>query len=234
MNYVRRNWYILGLLPGTLVTAWLAWGWNDITWVQKLLALNFIVLMLHEFEEYYWPGGFPWICNEVLMPKAGGPPDRYVLNRNNAAFVNLLAWVFYLVPVFFPKFIWLGLGQILFGLIGQVIEHGVIINRKLKTLYNPGLVAVVLGHVPLGILYLMEVVGQGAAQWWDLLFGVLYLGFFSGVIMQRIAFGPLASPTSPYPFSAEEMNRNDRERHLRRAGIQPRPFSSATGFSSLA
>ena len=59
--------------------------------------------MLHEFEEYYWPGGFPWICNEVLMPKAGGPPDRYVLNRNNAAFVNLLAWLFYLVPVFFPN-----------------------------------------------------------------------------------------------------------------------------------
>ena len=103
MNYVRRNWYILGLVPGTLVAAWLAWGWNDITLVQKLLALNFIVLMLHEFEEYYWPGGFPWICNEVLMPKADGPPDRYVLNRNNAAFVNLLAWVFYLVPVFFPN-----------------------------------------------------------------------------------------------------------------------------------
>lgn len=61
-------------------------------------------------------------------------------------------------------FIWLGLGQVLFGLIGQVIVHGVIMNRKLKTLYNPGLVAVVLGHVPLGILYLMEVVGQGTAQ----------------------------------------------------------------------
>ena len=140
--------------------------------------------------------------------------------------------MFYLLPVFFPNLIWLGIGQALFGLVGQVIVHGVIINRKLKTWYNPGLVAVVLGHVPLGILYLMEVVGQGTAQWWDLLFGVLYLGFFSGVIMQRIAFGPLASPTSPYPFSAEEMNRNDRERRLRRAGIQPRPFSSATGFSS--
>ena len=164
------------------------------------------------------------------MPKVGGPPDRYVLNRNNAAFVNLLAWVFYLVPVFFPNVIWLGLGQVLFGLIGQVIVHGVIINWKLKTWYNPGLVAIMLGHVPLGILYLMEVVGQGTAQWWDLLFGVLYLGFFSGVIMQRIAFGPLASPTSPYPFSAEEMNRNDRERRLRRAGIQPRPLSTATGF----
>jgi len=69
---------------------------------QKLLALNFIVLILHQFEEYAWPGGFPWICNEVLTPKPAGPPDRYPLNQNNAAFINVPAWVFYLVPVHSP------------------------------------------------------------------------------------------------------------------------------------
>jgi len=100
---------------------------------QKLLALNFIVLILHQFEEYAWPGGFPWICNEVLTPKPAGPPDRYPLNQNNAAFINVPAWVFYLVPVLLPGVIWLGTGQMLFGLVGQVIVHGVIINSKLKT-----------------------------------------------------------------------------------------------------
>jgi len=48
-------------------------------------------------------------------------------------------------------------------------------------LFGVLLVAVMLGHVPIGILYLIEVVGQGTAQWWDLLFGVLYLGFFAVV-----------------------------------------------------
>ena len=113
----------------------------------------------------------------------------------------------------------------LFGLVGQVIVHGVIINSKLKTWYNPGLVAVILGHVPLGILYFMEVFSRGTVRWWDLIFGILYLGFFAGVIMQRIALGgPLASPNSRYPFATEEMNRNDREGRLRRAGIEPRSF----------
>ena len=225
MNAFRRHWYSLGLIPAAVMAAWLAWNWNDIVWVQKLLALNFIVLILHQFEEYAWPGGFPWICNEVLTPKPGGPPDRYPLNQNNAAFINVFGWLFYLVPVLLPHVIWLGFGQMLFGLVGQVIVHGVIINSKLKTWYNPGLVAVMLGHVPLAILYFMEVFSRGAARWWDLVFGILYLGFFAGVIMQRIALGgPLASPNSRYPFATEEMNRNNREGRLRRAGIEPRSF----------
>ena len=58
---------------------WLAWQWNDIVWVQKLLALNCFVLILHRFEEYAWPGGCRWICHEVLTPKPGDPPDRYPL-----------------------------------------------------------------------------------------------------------------------------------------------------------
>ena len=80
-----------------------------------------------------------------------------------------------------------------------------------------------LGHVPLAILYFMEVFNRGAVRWWDLIFGILYLGFFADVIMQRFALGgPLASPDSRYPFATEEMNRNDREGRLRRAGIEPR------------
>ena len=58
-----------------------------------------------------------------------------------------------------------------------------------------------------------------------MVFGILYLGFFAGVIMQRIALGgPLASSNSRYPFATEEMNRNDREGRLRRASIEPRSF----------
>jgi hypothetical protein len=70
--------------------------------VQLILLVNFVALMLHQFEEYGWPGGFPWIMNEVIRHR-GGPTDRYPLNQNNAFFINVvLAWPFYLIPVFFP------------------------------------------------------------------------------------------------------------------------------------
>jgi hypothetical protein len=147
MQFLRRHWYILGL-PVAIIA--LAWGWmSDLTRVQWILLLNFVVLLLHQFEEYAWPGGEPWIINEVMQPK-GNRPDRYPLNQNNAFFINVpMAWSFYLVPVFFPTAIWVGLAPVVFG-IGQFVAHGIANNRKLKTLYNPGLAAVVLGHIPLG------------------------------------------------------------------------------------
>jgi Protein of unknown function with HXXEE motif len=67
--------------------------------------------------------------------------------------------------VLFPGVIWLGLGQVLFGLVGQVIFHGIVTNLKLKSWYNPGLAALMLGHVSLGIWYLADVTGHGLVQW---------------------------------------------------------------------
>jgi hypothetical protein len=223
MNFIRMHWYRLGLIPGVAVLLWLAAEWSSMGLLQKLLAANFIVIMLHQFEEYAWPGGFPWICNQVLMPKPEGRPDRYVLNQNNAMFINIAAWPFYLIPALFPAVIGLGIGQMLFGLVGQVVVHGLVINHKLKTWYNPGLAAVMLGHVPIGIWYLIEVVGQGMAQWWDWVLAIIYMGAFMGIVMQVFGFRVLADPNSPYPFASEEMNRNDPDGQLNRAGITPRP-----------
>ena len=98
MKFVRRHWYSLGLAFGAVAVAWAFLG--NLSTVQGILLLNFAVLTLHQFEEYAWPGGEPWIINDVMQPK-GGPRDRYPLNQNNAFFMNVpLAWMFYLLPVF--------------------------------------------------------------------------------------------------------------------------------------
>jgi Protein of unknown function with HXXEE motif len=223
VNFIRRHWYDIGLGLALIVLAWQAFA--RIEGVQLILLLNLVVLFVHQYEEYHWPGGFPWIFNEVVKRASDGPADRFPLNQNNVAFINITAWAFYLVPVLFPGAIWLGLGQVLFGLVGQVIFHGIVVNFKLKTWYNPGFAAVLLGHVPLGIWYLAEVTGQGAVLWWDWILALVYLGAFMGVVMQLIGFRLLVSATSPYPFTPDEMSRFDRERHLRRAGIVPYALS---------
>lgn len=222
MEFFRGHWYRLGLIPGAGMLIWLVFAWSHTGILQKLLAANFIILMLHQFEEYAFPGGFPWIMNQVFSPMPKGRADRYLLNQNNAAFINVTAWLFYAIPVFLPHMLWLGIGQMLFGLVGQTIVHGVLINRKLKTWYNPGMAAVMLGHVPIGIWYLVEVVRQHLAQWTDWIFSIGYLAFFMGVIMQFIGFRVLADINSPYPFTQEEMTRNNPSGQLRRAGIIPR------------
>jgi hypothetical protein len=154
--------------------------------------------------------------NEVMQPGAG-PADRFPLNQNNALFINLAAWPFCLLPVFFPRAVWLGLAMVLFT-IGQFIFHGVATNRKLRSLYNPGLAAVVLAHVPLCVWYLVSIYSEGTVPLWNWALAVAYLAGFIGIVMKLIGYGFLASNNSPYPFAPEEMDRFDRRGHLARLG----------------
>jgi len=175
--------------------------------------------MLHQFEEYAWPGGEPWIINEVMQPK-GNRPDRYPLNQNNAFFMNVvLAYPFYLIAVFFPDIVWLGLAPILFGIL-QFLVHGFTTNRKLKSFYNPGLAAVVFGHVPIGIWYLVEVYAKSMINLWDWVFAVALMALLIGGGMMGIGYGILADEDSPYPFAPEEIKRFDRLSHLTRIGVE--------------
>ena len=207
MRFIRRHWYTLGLPIAIIAVMWALV--SDLTRVQWILLLNFVVLLLHQFEEYAWPGGEPWIINEVMQPK-GSRPDRYPLNQNNAFVINVpMAWSFYLVPVFFPAAIWVGLAPVVFGF-SQFGAHGIANNLKLKTLYNPGLAAVVLGHIPLGIWYLREVQTSGR----DWVFAILYFALFIVVGMLKIGYGVLADENSAYPFAPEEMERFGRRRRL--------------------
>jgi hypothetical protein len=158
MPFIRRHWYTLGLAVGAVAVAWAISG--RLSTVQVILLLNFVSLVLHQFEEYAWPGGEPWLINEVMQPK-GGPADRYPLNQNNAFFMNVpLAWSFYLLPVFFPSVVWLGLAPVVFGF-AQLFGHTIPPIKKFKSIYSPGLAAVAFGHVPAGIWYLVHVHSEG-------------------------------------------------------------------------
>lgn len=214
MRFFRRHWYSVGLVVGAVALGWAFLG--NLTTIQFILLLNFVVLMVHQFEEYGWPGGFPWIMNEVIGPKSSRP-DRYLLNQNSVFFINVpLAWPFYFLPVLFPNMIWLGVSVVvLFGL-GQLIFHGIVSNLKLKTFYNPGLAAVVLGHLPLGIWYLVEVYSKGPISVRDWVFAVVMVACFIGIGMVAIGFNLMADKHSEYPFAPEEMERWNRRGHLAR------------------
>ncbi len=225
MKWFMRHWYDVA---GIFVIPAALWAWlGHWSVAQLILLLNFVVILIHQFEEYRFPGGEPWILNEVFQPK-GGPVDRYPLNQLNAAFMNTTAWLFYLVPVFFPNQVWLGLAPVIAGMVGQLVVHGVLTNFKLKTFYNPGLAAVVFGHVTLGIWYVVEVYRQRLIHWWDWPAGVVYMVVFLLVTFRLLGYGLLCRRDSKHPFAAAEMNRWSRVRRLRRAGITPGEFSAVT------
>jgi hypothetical protein len=211
-EFLRRHWYNVGLLAGAAGLGFALLG--DLSRVQQILLLNFVVLIIHEFEEYGWPGGEPWIMNEVL--RNSDRPDRYPLNQNNALIINVFcAYPAYLLAVFFPTTVWLGLAPVIFGF-GQFIVHGIVTNMKLKGFYNPGLGSVVLGHFPIGIWYLVEVYARGMISYRDWVLAVISVAAFAAIIMQWFGFTVLVDRNSPYPFAPEEIVRFDRQRRLAR------------------
>ncbi|HQZ13275.1 MAG TPA: HXXEE domain-containing protein [Devosia sp.] len=216
MNLVRRHWYNFGLVVAAIAIAYALLG--NLQTVQVILLLFFAALTLHQFEELGWPGGFPWCYNEVVRPM-GGPANRYPLNQNNNLFINVwAAYPYVLLPVSFPGAVWLGFGMVLFG-VAQFFIHGVGMNLKLKSFYNPGLATVVFGYLPLNAWYVVEVYSHQTVPLWNWAAAAGYLAFFTGVVMLWLGFTVLADKNSPYPFTPEEMERWNRKRHLARLGI---------------
>src|SRR4051794_27529008 len=114
MKLLRRHWYNIGAVVAFATLSYAAIKWRQMNVSSLLLLLNFVALLLHQFEEYGWPGREPAILNMVLQ--TSDRPDRYPLNQNSAMVLNVLAaYGFYLIPVFFPNVYWLGIAPTLFG-----------------------------------------------------------------------------------------------------------------------
>lgn len=212
MNFILKNWVKISLPIGLLIIIGTFLFWNDLQYLQALSLLNLGVIFLHFYEEFLFPGGFPKFANTLFAPKDSTPDiaDRYPLNNMSALWTNWgTALFFYLPAVLFPDAIWFGLAPMIFGGVAQVIIHGIVNNKILKTWYNSGLASSVLGHLPLMILYILHIEEQHLATAWDYVIGVLLMVAWYVVVIRILIAKLWESKTSPYPFSQKEMDRFD-------------------------
>ncbi|MGI5824369.1 MAG: HXXEE domain-containing protein [Bacillota bacterium] len=213
MTFYRNNWYYIGGIYFVLLTFIIGlWGSSHIDPVRLILIYSFMALLVHQFEEYALPGGFPAIMNTV-MKKSEHRPDRYPLNKKSCFLINVpLAYAFYIIAVIFPQAIWLGLAQILFGML-QFIMHGIIVNLKMKSIYNPGLGAVAFLHIPIGIYYMWYVSSQGLFTGGNIAGGII-AALAAAVVLVGLPLLLLADPDSNYPFRKSEMERFNIKQNL--------------------
>ena len=204
MKFWRRNWYYLGGILFVALSFFMGfWGSNFIH-IQVILIFSFMAMLVHQFEEYALPGGFPSITNIVAFGEKKAP-DRYPLNANQCWISNVfLTYPFYIIPVFFPNLIWLGLAQVMLGLI-QIPAHGIVENIKLKSIYNPGLGATMFLQLPLGIYYIWYVATNNLAS-----VGTYVIGFIGAIMAMIVLFLlPIRilamNRDSKYPFAEAEM-----------------------------
>ncbi|WP_378956138.1 HXXEE domain-containing protein [Pelosinus sp. sgz500959] len=172
MNYLRKYWQDIGGIVALVVCIGLLIIHQNMQEIEVILCLSFVAILVHQFEEYRWPGYFPGIFNVVIFKSSN--PDKYPLNSQSAMVINILiAYGFYLLPIFFIDQIWLGLAPVFMGFF-QLIWHGLFANMKIKGIYNPGLFAVLLLHVPIGTWYINYIIAHGLVTATDWILGSVY------------------------------------------------------------
>jgi len=203
IDYCRHHWYNIGGILFIALSFFLAFRNSALSRIQVILLSSFMGMLVHQMEEYAWPGGFPSMAN-ILMCREREAYDRYPFNANQCWISNVfLTYTFYLLPVFFPNLIWLGLAQVFAGML-QIISHGFLMNIKLRSFYNPGMGATILLQWPIGIYYIYYVNAHKLAGQSAYLIGMaaavaaLCVLFFIPILLMR-------DRKSAYPFHEEEL-----------------------------
>lgn len=231
MKFWNRHWYECGLVPAVLAGILLTIHWSNMSVLLRLNTVSFIAMLIHQFEEYRFPGGEPAIMNVVLQES--DLPDRYPLNQFSAMLTNcLFSYVIYLLPILFPDTIWLGIAPMLMGMM-QFIVHGIMTNLKLKSFYNPGLGAVVLLHVPLGILYIRHITTNQLADAGTWTGGIVYTILATALVLGFLTYIGLSDRKTRWVFAQEEMERFHVEERLRKKGITLHPGTRQAPVSRI-
>jgi len=89
------------------------------------------------------------------------------------------------------------------GLI-QVFGHGILVNVRLKSLYNPGLGAAVFLQLPLGIYYIWYIAANQLTSTRTYVIGFI-VTIIAAIILFLLPIRLLRSRDSKYPFAEEEM-----------------------------
>ena len=198
MTFVQQNWYRIGGVIAVGVLGALAFFGQNLSAVQFILLLNFVAILIHQFEEYVYPGTFPGHWNAEVS--RSDQPSNYPLNARSSMIANMwFGWPIYLVPVFFPQLVWLGLAPALFGFT-QVLSHGLLFPLRSAKLYSPGAITAVLLYLPIGIAFVREAQPTGL-DW------IIALALVPIIALISLA-GPiklLANRASPHHFEERQL-----------------------------
>ena len=208
MAFWRQHWFDVGGGLALVLSGWLYVHRAELGREQLLLGVSFVTLLLHQVEEYRWPGYFPGMLNATVYRSS--TPDRYPLNTQTAWRINvLLGWGTYALAALFARQLpWLGIATVLVSL-GNVVGHTFLFNLKGHTWYNPGLATALFLFLPVALVYLQLLVTQRGATSSDWFVGILLgIALNYGGILKPIDW--LAERNSPFRFATRQLRPADR------------------------
>lgn len=139
------------------------------------------VLMIHQFEEYVFPGGFkPWFNRTIFHQDDDDFPLSWPLSLR----VNVPGWLILIVAATVST-LWsdylLIIGFI--PLLGSFHNAWFHITETVKGNYSPGTITSVLLYIPLTAYALYRFYSTGQITWWE-----MAIAFFVGMYLHHRVF----------------------------------------------
>ena len=152
MNLAKENrvWQLsTGILAVCIIATLIIWYLlnPNLNIFQWLLWLHLPLLMLHEFEEYVFPGGFKEFFNRESPLALSEPQSNVPLNNLMIFFINIGVWILIVIGALLVGVApWFGAMMVVFELVNIVGHCGLFQVRHRG--YNPGLITATFLFIP--------------------------------------------------------------------------------------
>ena len=156
-SWLKRDWARVGLILAIFLFVFLLVFVKNTDFVLFLILLQTPLYMIHETEEYLFPGGFARFFNiDILQLKTADKP----VDENFIFYVNVvLIWI--ILPVcglLAVRNYQFGLWIPYFSLFAGVAH--IALGIKARKLYNPGLIVSLLLNIPVSIASIQYLANQ--------------------------------------------------------------------------
>lgn len=201
---IINNWYYIAVYVGAIFGLIGLLGDWDLR--MRTLLTGTMFIHLHFFEEFGYPGGFPWVGMKVELKSVDDNPENWALNRISSLFGNEWFAVFvYILPMFLKDVKFLTLAAVIFTF-AELLMHLLYFPLSLKKLYNPGLFTVLVGLLPTSIYYFTQIWGQHLYSWTDALLALVWIILHYCIAFRSPLYKKLGAKKE-YAFSKEEVDR---------------------------
>lgn len=176
-KFIANYWHFVSAYLACFVGMY-AILWADDT-LLRLQLTSLMFILLHFFEEFGFPGGFPLMGMKVLMGSPEMDSTKWGANNLNSMCGN---WLFclglYVLPICLPSVGFLVLAGMMFNF-AEIFMHLLLFNLKQKTIYNPGFITGIFGLGPVAIIYFWfsDVFSASMFEWYDWVIAVVWMAF---------------------------------------------------------
>ena len=153
-KFLEKNSIWFSTVVGLSVAVFTIVNWRSMPMTQRLAALYFIAISVHEWEEMRFPGGVV----DMVLHGIG-----FRLKNEGIAKLILFALEMFVafVPIFFPGLVWMCCAPLLLGFV-ETIAHlaATRMNRSTK-FYSPGMLTALFVMLPISIYGMIYIVKSG-------------------------------------------------------------------------